>query len=269
MKTENQKLFIYKIYYEYGIEESLEILKKHFNKISKTTIRRIVKELIDKKGLPRRDNSDSYRKYTLNKWFFSEIDSAEKAYWLGFLGADGNVYEEERRIEIELVRSDRLHLEKFAGDIGSNRPLESTSKDGNDYAKIALNSQQLLVDLKKYNITARKSKTFNPNLLLINSAFHRDFWRGMIDGDGSLKLNRYKKYEPTKVIELYGSRMACEKFSLFLKNELNITQNYRPHRSIFICSVQRTSLTIEICSHLYENSVVYLDRKKAIYDSWK
>ena len=55
--------------------------------------------------------------------FFKEIDTLEKAYWLGFLCADGEVklYYKGKpwyRISIELSIKDREHLEKFCRSIG-------------------------------------------------------------------------------------------------------------------------------------------------------
>ena len=44
-------------------------------------------ELIRKKVLPKRSKS----RYSLNERYFKNIDSGNKAYWLGFLAADGCV----------------------------------------------------------------------------------------------------------------------------------------------------------------------------------
>ena len=44
---------------------------------------------------------------------FEKIDTEEKAYWLGFLYADGNVSNHENKIELILAEKDVGHLEKF------------------------------------------------------------------------------------------------------------------------------------------------------------
>ena len=50
------------------------------------------------------------RKYTFNLNKFKE-DSADKYYWLGFLGADGAIV--NNSLTIELKATDKEHLEKF------------------------------------------------------------------------------------------------------------------------------------------------------------
>lgn len=51
--------------------------------------------------------------YQYDKYFFYNIDSSEKAYWLGFITADGYVNEDRKFLQIHLQWSDHKHLEKF------------------------------------------------------------------------------------------------------------------------------------------------------------
>ena len=59
-----------------------------------------------------RSNKYNSRKYSLKESFFSKINSESKAYWLGFLYADGYV-SQGKNIGITIANSDRKHLEKF------------------------------------------------------------------------------------------------------------------------------------------------------------
>ena len=54
----------------------------------------------------------------MNENIFQQIDSNNKAYWLGFLAADGSVKGNE--LSIGLSSKDRGHLAKFLTFIGSN-----------------------------------------------------------------------------------------------------------------------------------------------------
>ena len=53
-----------------------------------------------------------------NTKYFEMIDTEEKAYWLGFLYADGSLYKckpnEGYRFELSLQTIDLKHIEKFA-----------------------------------------------------------------------------------------------------------------------------------------------------------
>lgn len=44
---------------------------------------------------------------------FDVIDTEEKAYWLGFLYADGNIGSTECKLEVNLQASDWEHMKKF------------------------------------------------------------------------------------------------------------------------------------------------------------
>ena len=52
-------------------------------------------------------------KYTYNHNYFENIDTKEKAYWLGFIYADGNVNKAGSTLRINLQGKDHLHLAKF------------------------------------------------------------------------------------------------------------------------------------------------------------
>lgn len=49
---------------------------------------------------------------------FENIDTEEKAYWLGFLYADGCVGSKESKVELSLAEKDLRHMEKFRSFIG-------------------------------------------------------------------------------------------------------------------------------------------------------
>ena len=66
----------------------------------------------------------SKRKYNFNENYFENIDSIEKAYWLGFIAADGYI---TRRKSGQAVLGLTLHeiepLEKLSLCMESNKPI--------------------------------------------------------------------------------------------------------------------------------------------------
>ena len=58
--------------------------------------------------------------------FFDQIDTEKKAYWLGFLTADGSVNLKNGSITLALKASDQAHIYKFAADLGSQHPVVIT-----------------------------------------------------------------------------------------------------------------------------------------------
>jgi hypothetical protein len=94
------------------------------------------------------------------------------------------------------------------------------------------------------------------NDLLIQSS---DFWRGVVDGDGSLGIlaSGYAYFG------LVGSRRLLEAFLLFLKNnDLGARMTIRPDKTIFQIATAGY-IAEKIVAFLYESATVALDRKAA------
>lgn len=72
------------------------------------------------------DTIEEARKYKVNEDIFKTIDTGEKAYWLGFLYADGSVTFENGRyvLELGLKAEDVNHLEKFKRFIDTDAKID-------------------------------------------------------------------------------------------------------------------------------------------------
>ena len=75
--------------------------------------------------------------YSLDENYFKVIDTEDKAYWLGFLYADGSItrfYKTDKKTGEKVIRSlslelglqsgDKHHLEKFLESIKCNVPFK-------------------------------------------------------------------------------------------------------------------------------------------------
>ena len=122
------------------------------------------------------------RKYTFNFDKFKQ-DTADKFYWLGFLGADGCVV--GNTLSIELKENDVEHLEKFNAFCENTKSITKRINNLNvACVKTQINSYELIDYLKQYNIYQNKSKTYVIPVEQIPQEFLMDFIRGLIDGDG-------------------------------------------------------------------------------------
>src|SRR5262245_16933447 len=68
--------------------------------------------LLRRREIARRGNSEAHRIYQCDHTFFASLDSEAKAYWLGFLMADGGVKGTSLNLGLSIV--DQGHVEKFA-----------------------------------------------------------------------------------------------------------------------------------------------------------
>jgi hypothetical protein len=220
-------------------------------------------------------DSTDYSDFRLNYdvFIFDSIDTEEKAYWLGFLYADGNVRSDSihnnNTISLSLSFSDYDHLVKFKTFMKDTRSdstikvRERLAASGNKLKMATYNIcnghlRQSLIDLgcipNKSNILKFPEET-----IFVKNNLIYDFIRGYVDGDGSLSrtkrdgrlyisirgtldfLNGIKKYFPqfTKVYSEIDTRTGKEQHKL-------------------ACSSNKAD---EVAFKLYENSNIYLDRK--------
>src|SRR5690606_11965662 len=119
------------------------------------------------------------RKYNVNDDFFDLIDTEEKAYWLGFLSADGCITR-GNILKVRLAKYDENHLSKFLKSLKSDNKIY---RDKNS-VEIQISSQKLCDDLTRIGITRNKSLTIKP--INLPTEIYRHYWRGIFDGDGSI-----------------------------------------------------------------------------------
>lgn len=181
----------------------------------------------------------------------------ESSYWLGFLMADGSV-DGKARMQIKLQVGDIDHLEKLRLFLDASNLVKVYP--AYPACHFVVSSKKLLQDLAQFGVVHRKSqKAIKAHADLANN---RDFWRGMIDGDGSVLVD--KKGRP--LIILVGCRSLMEAFAKFARQHCLVGRRGQgcvcAHGTVWSYSVGGVS-AIEVIRHLYSDSVVALDRKKA------
>jgi hypothetical protein len=113
--------------------------------------------------------------------YFKVIDSDEKAYWLGFLAADGAVFGNGRQysIVLDLQQRDRHWLERFRDTLASGAKI---TIHGTRSCSVSISSKEMFHDLLALGIGPRKSNTLEwPSLPM---SFSIPFLLGYFDGDG-------------------------------------------------------------------------------------
>lgn len=174
-------------------------------------------------------------KYTYNEDYFKKIDTAEKAYWLGFLYADGCItrfYRGDKlksmSLELTLKDEDCEHLVKFKSALESNVPIQHrviAKKYKAD--RMVINSTKMCRDLIKLGCTPTKSLTLEfPNKDIVPLEFESDFIRGYFDGDGGISYSEgeYFNNARNKYYKQYHYRCyfcGNEQFLMELKTVLN------------------------------------------------
>lgn len=181
----------------YTTGTSIKQIRLLFNGLHYNTIKKILLE----NNIQLRTRAQSHYKDNRIENIFSNINTEEKAYWLGFLAADGCVH--DNYIKITLQEQDLEHLKKFQNFLQATsiKILEENHQNKykkNKYYTFSIGCKQIAEDIKKLGITERKSLTLKPPINLIPEEFYLDWIRGYFDGDGgisySVKDNRWQSY---------------------------------------------------------------------------
>lgn len=128
-----------------------------------------------------------------NEHFFHTIDTEIKAYWLGFITADGNLRTHPSFLmRINLARKDYDHLAMLAAHINLNRPPRKYMVGKHECISLALGSKSLGIDLLSHGIVPKKSLIIKP-AVTVPQELMGAYWRGCFDGDGSFGIIKVKK----------------------------------------------------------------------------
>lgn len=249
-----------------------EIHKGYFKeKCSDGGINRVLRQL----GITRRNGIQS----TIDHDYFEEIDTERKAYWIGFILADGSVHKREYQrgtytniLRVELKISDKYLLDELAKDLKSDRTVKEYKVDekrGDFKAKhngyITFSSKKVGDDLSKYGIIPNKTLKLK-ELPDIKEELMPHFIRGYFDGDGSVYINSKSQALRTS---FYGTHDFVENIHLFLKKKLNLRDksiiDQKEAKVSFVSYSKEESE--KIYHYMYKDSTIFLKRKKEIFES--
>jgi hypothetical protein len=121
-----------------------------------------------------------------NQSYFKMIDSQIKAYWLGFLFADGYIDKNNKKLQICLSIKDECLIDSFIEEIGGDKadkryygPYKTSGKQ----VHYCINDEEFVSHLVTLGCVNRKSKKIKfPN---IKRDFYYGFLLGFYDGDGT------------------------------------------------------------------------------------
>lgn len=234
--------------------------------ISLTPIERVLKA----KGIISKPKG-MYRSCTLNEYFFEIVDTEAKAYWLGFMYADGYNSEKYGSIQITLMEDDKYILEQFKKDLGYSGNLhlswsgqKSSYIDGRELnAKprwgLSISSRRLSEDLKRHGCMQAKSKILQFPEVAVPKELAHHFIRGYFDGDGSICIHKKEKF---KSFMLYGNLdfLIGTQVSLVKGAGLRYTKIV-PKTGVSMLSYGGTLQIDRIFNYLYKDATIYLTRK--------
>jgi exonuclease VII small subunit len=276
LRKEIKKLKIIKkkiIKHDPLLEKSIDLYQSGLSSIKVIEITGIgIGKLTDnlkKRGLTRSNKINS-RRYDVDHEFFNKIDNEHKAYWLGFIYADGYVSkrkETEKKLGIALGIKDINHLETFKKHINATYPIniyKSKSFGGVEieYCRLLMSSDQLFDDLVAKGVFEKKTLILKfPDESIVPKQLQNHFIRGYFDGDGSFKKSNDGFY----VFNLCGTKEFLLKCQEILGKQTKLEKRHKDDKNNYSFSIGGRRQVKKIGDYLYQNATVYLERKYTRY----
>lgn len=203
--------------------------------------------------------------------YFEKIDHQDKAYWIGFLLADGGVFGNE--ITINLQARDYKHLKRFKTCLKSQHKLKKIISSFNSHQyRFKFRSTKMVQDLSKWGVIPNKSLVVNMPKLPEKYVPH--LVRGIFDGDGCIS-SYMRGNNITYGFTIVG---ASKSFMLSLKqlfvdslgpkfgNFYTQLQNGPKGKNpLYIIAYQGNIKVKTICDWIYNDANIKLDRKYKLY----
>lgn len=199
-----------------------------------------------------------------NENIFDSIDTEEKAYWLGFIFADGNISSPNKKgkpiytFEISLQLADTNHLYKF------NKFMEhqkNNVKTDSFRCRWSVTNKHLWEILNSYGCTPRKSLTLEfPKLEIFkDKSLIRHFIRGYFDGDGCISHNDQEQEIPC--INVLGTNEMLSTIQNYILMDSNPFYLNNPKNKTTLVISRSTAKAVMFMYALYYKSNISLDRK--------
>lgn len=240
-----------------------ELAKKH--NISKSFLGKFFREQGVEKVVTK-------SKYQVNSNFFNEIDNEEKAYWLGFLYADG--YNSNTYVQLAISYIDYNHVKKFRKSLCSTHPIRYEKSDNT--CRISISDKTLSNGLNRAGCIRNKTYCGKfPGRIIIPGYLLRHFIRGFFDGDGCINKLIIQELTSANSIQRKIDKVVftikLENFSLDLIQAIKTVCNveamlyYYEPLNRYEVYIQGQDNIRKFLDCIYKESTIYLDRKYAQY----
>jgi hypothetical protein len=210
------------------------------------------------------ETKQKVQKYNFNENYFEKINTEDKAYFLGFIIADGCLHNKTNNIKIiqkepEILYEFKKYIQ-FEGDI-------FVSKTSN-ICNIGISSEKTMKDLN--NLGIFNNKTMSVKYPNIPDSLQNHFMRGVFDGDGCISIHHDKRDNSDR-----GQVNICsgsiDFITEYVKNMIDYANvkknNIRcPKGTYYVIDWGGLTDIENIYNFLYKDATVFLKRKKETFD---
>lgn len=273
-------------------EEEVKYLKENYESIPRAEIAQYLGRTLNSVQIKARKlGMKKLSPYYYNKQYFYDINTPEKAYWLGFMAADGSVnYRPHKRNYetcIKLKSTDINHLRKFNKALEGNvnatiskprvayfddqEPVETVS------CQIRFYSKEFAEGLMKNGVITNKTYE-GITIPKLNDDLMWMYILGFYDGDGFISAPKDDEPYGYRVGICSADLNVLETFKIFMEEQgLTVgnisTDSLKPGATVpnYKMDIRHRDSVQKFIDNTYKKSSVYLDRKYEIYlklDKW-
>jgi hypothetical protein len=201
-------------------------------------------------------------RYQIDAGYFDHINTAEKAYWLGAIWADGSIYRRKNRADsyvfsFEVKDSDILWVQSLKIALNSDHPITTTHKG--KATRIQINNKRLCKSLISQGIALRKS--YVNSIPIFPRKFTSQFIRGVFDGDGSVSWN---KANNSISISIVGNQSLVTNIKKYLKFGSIFPRKNK--NNLWQISISGNQCAKNFANIIYNDNGICLKRKKQRFD---
>lgn len=196
--------------------------------LGREVVRRILRELKTPMRMSGREMTCAGLRWKALDVEVFDRPSPDRDYWVGFMMADGCVWPTAKSVVTQLILApkDREHVYRFREFLGStctikerppslNTPVRGKPVQSTGSVRLAIASRRLASSLAQFGVVPRK--TYGTKVIGLEGS--RDFWRGVVDGDGCLGIYKLDCRDMPKVT-LIGSKDLMTQFSEFVAGQI-------------------------------------------------
>jgi LAGLIDADG DNA endonuclease family protein len=224
-------------------------------------------------------NRDGRYKYRIDEGLFEKIDSPWKAYFLGWMFADGYITKDLRAIRLTLAIEDKNIIDFFASKLYKGKasrhrrepysfvaPTNGKTYVGQPQCGLSVHRGKIARDLFDKGLIPRKSLTLVfPSNQSVPDHLMGHFIRGYFEGDGSIHKPRGGR---CGCVSILGSR----RFLLGLRRvlaERHIQSSVprKTNRTIWIMAIANHENVCRFANLIYKDADHVLKRKRKRFDA--
>lgn len=245
---------------EYTYNEIARRFNKHHGSIGRA---------LNKRGYKAINPSLTARKYSINENYFENIDTECKAYYLGFLFADGHNGETNNKVTITLKNNDeyilRFLLKEIESDsIITHRSGIKSNGEVSGYSILNLCNKKISKDLINHGCMGNKTfKIIFPTTIQPDLLHH--FVRGYFDGDGCIYIS--KKIPSNMNLNFVSNKVFLNGLQESLIRELGLNKvkigsNKHTDERIGNLTYSGRNNCVKLRGWMYKDATTFLTRKR-------